>query len=99
MGSERTRQWWKKWGAEPLAQDFTSVEWEYMLDTARVHNAIWRDGEMKLMAELRLRVAKVGATVEDRQRLRIEYAPVVDSDGGGAPSGGARARRGPLKAV
>ena len=58
-------------GRRALAQDFTSVEWEYMLDTARVHNAIWRDGEMKLMAELRLRVAKVGATVEDRQRLRI----------------------------
>ncbi|MFZ2242561.1 MAG: hypothetical protein WAV90_23935 [Gordonia amarae] len=42
----------------------------------------------------------VGATVEDRQRLRIDYTAVVDTDGqGGAPKGGARARRGALKAV
>ena len=46
------------------------------------------------MAELRLRVAKVGATVETGSRLRIS-TPVVDSDGGGAPSGGARARARP----
>ncbi|WP_443701391.1 phage terminase small subunit [Prescottella equi] len=50
---------------------------------------------------MRLRVAKFGATPEDRARLRIQFAAADEADGKRTrPAGGSsRDRRGPLKAV
>ena len=100
---EATRVWWENWGNEPMTVDFRPTDWDFMLDTALIHAREWGMGEMKLMPELRLRVAKMGATAEDRARLRITYAQADDADDRRAAkrqSGqSARARRGPLKAV
>ena len=96
----RTVAWWKMWGDSPLADDFTSTDWSELLDTAFIHAQFW-SGDMKVAGELRLRVAKFGATPEDRARLRIQFAAADEADGKRAkPSAGsARQRRGPLKAV
>jgi hypothetical protein len=67
---ERTREWWAIWGASPLTADYTSTDWDFLLDTAMIHARFWL-GDAKQAAELRLRVAKFGATPEDRARLRI----------------------------
>lgn len=97
---EATRRWWATWGAEPMAADFTATDWDFLLDTALLHAKVWGAGELKLLAELRLRVAKVGATQEDRARLRITYAAADEADQKrGRPVSSARDRRGPLKAV
>lgn len=68
--NEATRQWWETWRRSAQAKDFTETDWCFLLDTAFLHTAFW-NGDFKLAAELRLRVAKFGATVEDRARLRI----------------------------
>lgn len=97
---EATRRWWATWGAEPLAQDFTATDWDFLLDTALLHAKVWGAGELKLLPELRLRVAKMGATGEDRARLRITYAQADEADEKRSrPTASARDRRGPLKAV
>lgn len=97
---EATRRWWATWGAEPLAQDFTATDWDFLLDTALIHAKVWGAGELKLLPELRLRVAKMGATGEDRARLRITYAAADEADEKRSrPKSSARDRRGPLKAV
>lgn len=76
---ERTRQWWDMWGESPLSEDFTAADWEFLLDTALLHTQFWR-GDVKVAAELRLRVAKFGQTIEDRQRLRITFANADESE-------------------
>ena len=97
---EATRRWWATWGAEPMAQDFTATDWDFLLDTALLHAKVWGAGDLKLLSELRLRVAKMGATTEDRARLRIAYAAADEADEKRTrPKGSARDRRGPLKAV
>lgn len=97
---EATRRWWETWGAEPLAQDFTATDWDFLLDTALIHAKVWGAGDLKLLAELRLRVAKMGATGEDRARLRITYAAADEADEKWTkPASSSRSRRGPLKAV
>jgi hypothetical protein len=48
-----------------------AVDWDFMLDTAMMHSAMW-NGEMKMAAEVRIRVAKFGATPEDRLRLKVQ---------------------------
>ncbi|MCV7434825.1 phage terminase small subunit [Mycolicibacterium bacteremicum] len=98
---EATRRWWQVWGSEPMAKDFTATDWDFLLDTALLHAKVWGKGDLKLLPELRLRVAKMGATSEDRARLRITYAAADEADerrsGSAGPS--SRSRRGPLKAV
>lgn len=96
---EATRRWWATWGSEPMAQDFTATDWDFLLDTALLHAKVWGDGDLKHLSEMRLRVAKLGATSEDRARLRITYAAADEADEKRTRSKSARDRRGPLKAV
>ena len=96
-----TLTWWKMWADSPLSDDFTDVDWSFLMDTAILHADFWT-GNSKVAAELRLRVAKFGATPEDRLRLRIAFAPKPDADDPAEPTSqgeGARARRGGLTAL
>lgn len=70
---EITKRWWKMWAESPLAPELTDSDWAFLMDTAYIHARFW-NGEVKLGPELRLRVAKFGATPEDRARLRIVFA-------------------------
>ena len=100
----QTRRWWKMWGDSPLSDEFTETDWSELLDTAVIHGRFWA-GEVKLAAELRLRVAKFGATPEDRARLRITFAQADKAEGAGeapAPTSepqGSRAEYGALVGV
>lgn len=93
-----TVRWWAMWGASPLAGEFTANDWSELLDTAVLHGAYWA-GDLKHAGELRLRVAKYGATPEDRARLRIQFASANEADDRQARKGlgAARSRRGPLR--
>jgi hypothetical protein len=67
----RTLAWWDNWRRSPLAQQFSPVDWDVLLETALLHTQFW-NGDAKVAAELRLRVGKMGATPEDRQRLHLQ---------------------------
>lgn len=75
----RTRDWWRMWGDSPLAAEFTSTDWSELMDTAVLHAQFW-SGRTAVAPELRLRVAKFGATPEDRARLRITFAQANEAD-------------------
>lgn len=94
-----TKSWWKMWSDSPLSDEFTSTDWSELLTTALLHAAV-HTGDLKHAAELRLRVAKFGATPEDRARLRIQFAAADEAENAPRRSASAaRERRGPLKAV
>ena len=95
---EQTRTWWQMWADSPLSDDFTSTDWSFLLDTAMLHAAFWR-GEIKVAAELRQRVAKFGATPEDRARLRITFAAADEAEEKRPNRPVSRERRGVLKAL
>lgn len=67
---DATRLWWLTWRKSPQAQTFTETDWSFLMDTAILHAEFWL-GDHSVGAELRLRVAKFGATPEDRARLKI----------------------------
>lgn len=69
----RTAAWWQTWRLSAVAQRFTGTDWDFLLDTAILHTQFW-SGDPAVGAELRLRVSKFGATIEDRMRLRVEAA-------------------------
>lgn len=91
---ERTRAWWHTWRCSAQAQTMTDTDWDFLLDTALLHAAMWL-GNGAVAAELRLRVAKFGATPEDRARLRIQ----VSDDVPAAPKKAAASRYAHLRVV
>jgi len=96
---ERTLAWWQMWCESPLSPDFTANDWSELLDAAVLHGLVWT-GEAKYLTELRLRVAKFGATPDDRARLRITFAQADEAETKRAPEApAARSRRGPLTAI
>src|SRR5262247_1676695 len=68
---DATKRWWWTWRRSAQAAVFTPTDWEFLLDTALLHARLW-SGETGVAAEVRLRVAKFGATPEDRARLRLQ---------------------------
>ena len=74
-----TRRWWGHWQSSPLSGTFTVTDWDFLLETARLHTMFW-NGNPTVAAELRLRVAKFGATPEDRARLRIFFADATKKE-------------------
>lgn len=96
---ERTREWWATWQASPQAEHFSSTDWEELLTTALVHAKVWT-GDLSAAPELRLRVAKFGATMEDRARLRMQFAAADEADAKRPEAGAsARTRYGTLHAL
>jgi hypothetical protein len=99
-----TRSWFDRWKASPQAAEFSATDWDFLLDTAVLHAALWR-GDTKAAPELRLRVAKFGATVEDRARLRMTFAAADEADakrargGKAATQSKAKSRFGDLRLV
>lgn len=84
----QTLRWWDTWRRSPQAQAFLATDWDFLLDTALMHNAMWSKGRWEFASELRLRAAKFGATPEDRLRLRMKVTnPDKPADPGTAPGG------------
>jgi hypothetical protein len=97
----RTLAWWAMWGRSPQADHFMESDWDFLMDTALMHHAMWEKGQWTLAAEVRLRVAKYGATPEDRARLRMHFADADEKDDKRTAKTGAAAleRYGVLKAL
>lgn len=69
-----TMRWWRTWCESPLAADLPAVDWAEFELLAVLHHEFMRKRTFTLASELRLRIAKFGATPEDRARLRIQIA-------------------------
>lgn len=94
---KQTVEWWQMWADSPLSAEFTSTDWSELRDTALLHAAYWK-GDLKQASEMRLRVAKFGATPEDRARLKIVFALADEAEAkqNSGHHGGSRGRRGPF---
>lgn len=77
---DETLEWWAMWRDSPQAELFGSTDWSFLLDTAFLHANLWGNGDLSVLAELRIRVAKFGATPEDRARLRMQFAEADEAD-------------------
>jgi hypothetical protein len=66
-----TRHWWDTWRRSPQSRAFSETDWNFLLETAFLHAELVA-GNAQVASELRLRESKLGATLEDRQKLRIQ---------------------------
>lgn len=63
---------WEALRSSPLLADETPLGWQFLVDTALMHHVMWSKGRWEFASEVRLRVAKFGATPEDRMRLKVK---------------------------
>ena len=105
---DHTIEWWDIWADSPLCEDYRAEDWQDLIDCAVIHGRLWQ-GDYKAAAELRLRMARHGATREDRARLRIVFATAEQREKEArkqpagktpeAPDTSSRGRRGGLHGV
>lgn len=65
---------WTALRRNPLLADEPDLGWQFLIDTALMHHTMWEKGRWEFASEVRLRVAKYGATPEDRMRLKVKIA-------------------------
>lgn len=65
---------WDALRRNPLLVDEPDLGWQFLIDTALMHHTMWEKGRWEFASEVRLRVAKYGATPEDRMRLKVKIA-------------------------
>lgn len=74
----QTRELWDALRRSPLLADEPLLGWQFLLDTALMHNTMWAQGKWEFASEVRLRLAKFGATPEDRMRLKVQIKTPSD---------------------
>lgn len=84
----QTLIFWESLRRFPLLKDEPDLGWQFLIDTALMHHTMWTKGRWEFASELRLRVAKYGATPEDRMRLKVKVQTPTEPVGGNSgPSG------------
>ncbi|MFF4245236.1 hypothetical protein ACFYY2_12265 [Streptomyces sp. NPDC001822] len=78
------RRFWRTWATSPQAGNWAETDWAELEITVKLTDAFY-GGDVKLAGEIRQRVAKWGATTEDRARLRMSLEDTEDQDQGDVP--------------
>lgn len=69
---QQTLALWDALRRSPLLANEPALGWQFLIDTALMHHTMWTKGRWEFASEVRLRVAKFGATPEDRMRLKVK---------------------------
>ncbi len=89
MWHPRTIRLWETFRKSPQSMVMTDLDWEFLADTMVLHHMLYSPrgnaggvSQTQLASELRQRVAKFGATFEDRRKLQmtIETPQTLQAD-------------------
>lgn len=73
------KRFWRTWSQAPQTAAWTETDWAELELTAKLVDGLFQ-GDLKLAGEIRQRVAKWGATVEDRARLRMTFEKTDENE-------------------
>jgi len=81
--TDATREWWEVWRYSAQAQLFTPTDWTELHFAALLVDEIWTKSRGRTMAltELRQRMTRFGAAIDDRMRLRMKISDTQPADG------------------
>jgi hypothetical protein len=74
-----TKRWWAVVSTMPHCALWTPADWQFALDTSRIH-AAFIAGDMIRAQELRVREKAMGTTMDARRDLRIRYVDESSED-------------------
>lgn len=79
-----TRAWYEDHARSPQATRFTRTDWRRLLTIAPLVDQYHRQPNARLAGELRLQESLLGATLMDRQRMRMRVAAAGPTAPGGS---------------
>lgn len=79
--STAVHRWWDTWAESPQAEAFLPSDWERLQMLAPLVQLYWEEPKTSILAEIRLNEERLGATVRDRQSLRMTVRPQSAVDG------------------
>jgi hypothetical protein len=59
-----TKRWYKAWRDSTATDSWDDRQWQFLFDTALVHMAVWYDGDLSKVGELRAREAQMGLSFD-----------------------------------
>ena len=59
-----TKRWFNAWRDSPSTDSWDNRQWQFLFDTALVHMAVWYDGDLTKVGELRAREAQMGLSFD-----------------------------------
>mgnify|MGYP000865795397 CR=1 FL=1 len=71
VSTQAAKHFWKVWSESPQSATWIETDWEELAITTFLVDKLYQ-GDTKQAGEIRQRVAKWGATNEDRARLRMK---------------------------
>lgn len=71
--SKQTQAWWNTWRTSPQAAAFLATDWQRLAMLAPLVERYWFQPQTAILAEIRLNEERLGATVVDRQRARMQF--------------------------
>lgn len=71
--SSNTLAWWDMWASSKQAEVFMPSDWIRLQMLAPLVEQYWLDPKGATLAEIRLNEERLGATVRDRQNLRMVF--------------------------
>lgn len=74
---EETVKWFESWRNSPRSDDWDELQWQYLIDTALVHSAVWGSQDFGMLGELHKRLAYMGLTFEPQQEVKKEKQKVT----------------------
>jgi len=86
ISTSGAKRFWKTWSTSPQSATWLETDWAELEITTVLVDQLYK-GDYKLAGEIRQRVAKWGATNEDRARLRMKLEN-KDEEGSEKPSEG-----------
>lgn len=92
-----TKRRWETWRTSPQAEEFTATDWLRLESLVPLWDQYHRTGDVKLMAEIRLNEAALGATPADRLRLRWRIDAEGSEKGKATPRASSRSNADPRK--
>ena len=59
---DETVKWFESWRNSSRSDDWDEFQWQYLIDTALVHSAVWGSQDFSMLGELHKRLAYMGLT-------------------------------------
>ena len=59
---DETVKWFEGWRNSSRSDDWDELQWQYLIDTALVHSAVWGSQDFSMLGELHKRLAYMGLT-------------------------------------
>lgn len=74
------RAYWQTWRTSPMAAVLEATDWQRLAMLVPLVESYWTVGaDSKILSEVRLNEERLGATVADRQRLRMKIEEAQDA--------------------